>query len=93
MEKGSTFLFYYFLKFPIFYINLNVIYFLSLYPFIFECPIIDILLGTAIALYIIYGAYKLFVNATKRLIDEEFDIQEKQKITDIYFYIKIYLLC
>ena len=48
-----------------------------------EYPIIDILLGTLIALYIIYGAYKLFTDAIKRLIDEEFDDDERQQIIDI----------
>ena len=48
-----------------------------------DYPVIDIILGTAIALYIIYGAYQLFTDCTKRLIDEEFDESARQKIIDI----------
>ena len=48
-----------------------------------DYPIIDIIFGTLIALYIIYGAYRLFSDASKRLIDEECDDKERQQIIDI----------
>ena len=46
-------------------------------------PIIDIILGTLIAIYIIHGSYKLFKDATKRLIDEEFEPKEREEIINI----------
>lgn len=53
-----------------------------------DYPIVDIILGTLIAIYIIYGAYNLFTDATKRLLDEEFEPQERQKIINIIREIK-----
>jgi divalent metal cation (Fe/Co/Zn/Cd) transporter len=44
---------------------------------------IDAILGIFIALYIIYSAYGLFIQATKNLIDEEFDDEQKSKILAI----------
>jgi len=46
-------------------------------------PIIDIILGSLIAIYIIHGAYELLKSSIKNLLDEEFDDEEKSQILKI----------
>lgn len=60
--------------------NLMVIF--SLY-FSAKYGAIDSLLGILIAFYIIYSSYGLFVRATKNLIDEEMNDEERDKIIAI----------
>jgi cation diffusion facilitator family transporter len=48
-----------------------------------DYPIIDVILGSLIALYIIYGAYSLLRSSIKHLLDEEFDNKEKDIILKI----------
>ena len=43
-----------------------------------EYPLIDVVLGSLISIYIMYGSYVLLKSSLKNLIDEEFDDKEKE---------------
>ncbi len=60
----------------------NGIVMISLY-FSNQFHMLDAILGTAIACYIIYSSYGLFVRSIKNLVDEEFNDDERSKILGI----------
>lgn len=64
------------------YLNIGVLASIGVY-ILFEWRYVDILFGTATALYIMFTTYKIISSALKVLLDNELPVPDRQKILEI----------
>lgn len=63
------------------YLNIGVLLSIGLYLW-FQWTYVDIIFGTATALYIMFSTYKIIVSALKVLLDSELPLSDREKILE-----------